>query len=86
MLGEYLSAWIAEIAPGSTDAEQAPLAVGSARMEAVAGPERWGNQTAMGRDPVDGNSVVVVSQVAVSDGEGPTRDWQQTFHVVSHTP
>jgi hypothetical protein len=83
---EYLSAWIAEIAPGETAATNLLLRAGTARVEAVDGPERWGDYTAMSRDPVDGRFVAAVNQIAVADAEGSTRDWQQTIDVVSHQP
>jgi len=84
--GEFLSAWIAEIAPGSTDATTQPLRIGGATFEAIPGHERWGTSTAMSRDPDDGRFVLAVNQVAVSDGSGATRDWRQVVHVVSHAP
>ena len=86
VFGEFLSAWIAEIVPGATDATTAPLRSGSARFEATAGPEPWGGSTAMSRDPVDGDAVLSVNQVAVGDGSGSTREWRQVVHIVSHAP
>jgi hypothetical protein len=38
----------------------------------------------MSRDPVDGRYIMAVNQVAVSDGDGSTRDWRQIVHVVAH--
>ena len=83
---EFLSAWIAEVEPGTSLETTALLASGTARLEAVEGPERWGDYTAISRDPLDGRFVLAVNQVTVSDGQGPTREWRQTVHVVSHTP
>ncbi len=82
--GEFLSSWAAEIPFGSTADTSVMLAGGTARMEAVAGPERWGDYNGISRDPVNGTLIAMVNQHAVSDGPGPTDDWQQTVHVVSH--
>jgi hypothetical protein len=81
--GEYLSAWVAEIAPATTTATTRLLRAGTARFETTAGPEPWGSHSAMSRDPVDGRFVVAVGQVAVSDGSGTTRDWRETVTVLS---
>jgi hypothetical protein len=80
--GEYLSAYVAEIPVGSTIAEIALLAEGEARMEAVRGPERWGDFNAISRDPLDPAAMAVVNQYAKSDGAGPTEDWQETVDLV----
>ncbi|MGH2591205.1 MAG: hypothetical protein ACRDGW_10475 [Actinomycetota bacterium] len=83
--GEFLSAWVAEIVPGARRASAALLRAGTARMEAVPGPERWGNYNGVSRSPVDGAFVALVNQVAVADGGGAATDvWQQTVHLVSH--
>ena len=81
-LDEFLSAWVARIAPGRTASVQLLLASGTARMEAVPGPERWGNYAAISRDPQDPSLLAIVNQYAAEDGGGPTQDWQQTVHVV----
>lgn len=54
------------------------------RMEAVPGPERWGDYNGLSRDPVNGGFVAVVNEIAVADGGGATDDWQQVVHVVGH--
>jgi hypothetical protein len=81
-LEEFLSAWVARIAPGRTASASVLLAAGSARMEAVPGPERWGDYSAISRDPIDPSLVAVVNQYAREDGAGATLDWQQTVHVI----
>jgi hypothetical protein len=83
---EFLSAWIAEVAPGEVAETNLLLREGTARVEAIDGPERWGDYTAMSRDPVDGRFVAAINQIAVADAGGTTRDWQQTVDVVSHQP
>ena len=83
---EFLSAWIAEIPPGTSTEQTMLLESGNARFEAVRGRERWGQLTATSRDPVDGRSIASVDQVALGDGSGPTDVWQQTIHFVSDAP
>lgn len=82
--GEFLSAWVAEIAPGHTAATLLELDPGEARMEALKGVERWGDYNAISRDPVTGSFMAIVNQYAKSDGSGITADWQQTVDIVSH--
>ena len=82
--GEFLSAWVAEVVPGATNASTALLRAGTARMEAVPGPERWGDYNGLSRDPVGGDMVAVFNQIAVADGAGATDDWQQVVYVVGH--
>jgi len=82
--GEYLSAWAAEIVPGSTDAATTLLVQGTARFEAMPGIERWGDFNGISRDPADPSRIVMVNQYAVSDGSGTTMDWQQVVNVVTH--
>lgn len=83
--GEYLSAWAAEIVPGSTVPETPLLLVaGQARFEAISGPERWGDFNGISRDPVNPALIAMVNQYAKSDGSGPTQDWQETFSLLTH--
>ena len=42
------------------NASTALLRAGTARMEAVPGPERWGDYNGLSRDPVSGDLVAVV--------------------------
>lgn len=81
---EFLSAWVAEVVPGARNASATLLRAGTARMEAVPGPERWGDYSAISRDPVSGAFVAVFNQIAVADGSGATEDWQQTVDLVAH--
>jgi hypothetical protein len=81
---EFLSAWVAEIVPGARNASTTLLRAGTARMEAVPGPERWGDYNGISRDPVSGTLMAVVNQIAVADGGAATEDWQQTVHLVGH--
>jgi hypothetical protein len=81
---EYLSAWAAEIPPGTNQAALTELAPGTARFEATRGPERWGDFNGIARNPSDPLQIVMIDQYAKSDGAGTTRDWQETVDVVSH--
>lgn len=82
--GEYLSAWIAEIPHVGVAATTTLLATGTARFEASSEPERWGDFNAISRDPVDSSFITVVDQIALADGSGPTKNWQQTVSIVAH--
>jgi hypothetical protein len=81
--GEFLSAWVAAIARGATTGESSLLAAGQARMEAVRGPEPWGRSSAIARDPTNPGMMAIVAEYAKTDGSGPTKDWQETFALVS---
>jgi hypothetical protein len=76
--GEFLSAYVAEIVPGATAATQLLLTAGTGTYDAVPGAERWGDYTAITRDPVTGN-VATFNQFAVS-----ATTWQQVVHLVQH--
>lgn len=80
---EYLSAWAAQIPPGTNRPTLTLLAEGSARFEATRGPERWGDFNGIARDPSDPTRIVMVNQYAKTDGVGPTRNWQETVDLVS---
>jgi hypothetical protein len=85
-LGEHLSAWAAEIPPGTTQATLTLLTAGTATMEnGLNGQpvERWGDFNAINRDPLDGAFIGMVNQYAKSDGGRTTRDWQETFDLVA---
>jgi hypothetical protein len=78
-LGEFISAWAAEISPGSTTAMVTELVAGTDFHDSIPGIERWGDFTAIGRDPLDPNTIVMVNQVAT-----PGSAWQQTVNLVTH--
>ncbi len=77
--GEFLSAWVAEIPPGSTTATQLLLKPGLATYDAVSGIERWGDFTGIGRDPVTPGLVATFNQYALNPAS-----WQQAVNVVQH--
>jgi hypothetical protein len=76
--GEFLSAWVAQIPPGSTTATPFLLAPGTATYDAISGLERWGDYTAIGRDPVDGAYVATFNQYAAS-----STSFQQRVDVIT---
>jgi hypothetical protein len=78
-LDEFLSAWAAEIVPGSTSATTMLLRAGTAVHNAGSGLERWGDYTGINRDPIDPNLIAMVNQIAT-----PGSAWQQTVNVVTH--
>lgn len=78
-LGEYISAWAAEIPPGSTSATLTELVPGTAIHNAIRGIERWGDYTGIDRDPADPSRIAMINQIAV-----PNDEWQQTVNVVTH--
>lgn len=77
--GEFLSAWVAEVEPGATGAMQALLEPGLALYDAIGGIDRWGDFTAINRDPVGGGAVATFNQYANALGT-----WQQVIHLVTH--
>lgn len=77
--GEFLSAWVAEIPPGSTTATQVLLEPGLGLHDDIPGIERWGDYTGINRDPVDPAFVATFNQYAVN-----ASTWQQVVNLVRH--
>jgi len=78
-LGEFISAWAAEIVPGSTTAVSTLLVAGTAFHDSLNGLERWGDYNGINRDPVHPSYISMVNQVAIAGSK-----WQQTVNVVAH--
>lgn len=76
--GEFLSAWVATIPPGSTTETQLLLHAGSATYDFSNGIERWGDFTAINRDPQFPGQVAMFNQYAAS-----ASTWQQFIGVVT---
>jgi hypothetical protein len=78
---ECLSAYAAVVHPGATAASQAVYRTGEARYEFTAGDiERWGDYTAITRDPLTGTTVAVYGAYTLDDGAGSSTDiWQQVI-------
>ena len=75
---EFLSAWVSTIQPGSTSDTELLLHAGAATYNAGPGVERWGDYTAINRDPTDGQDVATFNQYAQS-----TVQWRQFISFVS---
>jgi hypothetical protein len=75
---EFLSAWVATIPSNSSADTQLLLQAGSATYDASNGPERWGDFTAINRDPLDGQNIATFNQYAASSAQ-----WQQFISVVT---
>lgn len=78
-LGEFLSAWSAEVLPGSTTATSTILRAGMAFYDSSSGIERWGDYNGISRGPVDPSLITMVNQFADLSSA-----WQQTVDVVTH--
>jgi hypothetical protein len=80
-LTECLSAYAAVVRPGAKVGTQALVSTGEDRYEYSRGqPERWGDYTAIARDPVTGTSVAVYGAIPILDGTGTTSNvWQQVI-------
>lgn len=76
---EFLSAWVAEIAPDSTAATQLLLTSGLATYDAQPGIERWGDYTTINQDPVDPGLMATFNQYAADP-----ITWQQVVNTVRH--
>src|SRR4029450_2202568 len=75
---EFLSAWVATIPQGSTSDSQFLLRAGTARYNASTGIERWGDFTAINRDPGSADNGAPFTPYASS-----TSTWQQFISVVT---
>jgi hypothetical protein len=89
--GEYLSVWVASIAPGTTQAEQESIEEGNDTYvdPQSRGPQRWGDFNGLSRDPVDPSVVWSVNQVADDGDSVPdevTDVWQQWVHPLQAAP
>lgn len=84
--GEYLSAAVATIPPGSTVPSATLILVPGEALYVDEGgrPQRWGDYTAINRDPVDPFDMWTVNQYARTDGVPPSTNlWQQVVNRVS---
>jgi hypothetical protein len=81
---ECLSAYAAVVRPGSTTASKVRLQVGQGRFETGPGIERWGDFTAISRDPTAPSVMATYGQYPLDDGGGlPTRVWRQTISTIT---
>jgi len=75
---EFLSAWVSTIPPGSTADTELLLHAGVATYNATPGVERWGDYTAINRDPGSGQDVATFNQYAQSGVQ-----WRQFVSLVT---
>jgi len=75
---EFLSAWVSTIQPSSTADSELLLKAGLATYNAIGGPERWGDYTAINRDPANGQNVATFNQFAQSNDQ-----WRQLVSLVT---
>jgi hypothetical protein len=82
--GECLAAYGAVIQPGDTRAASVLIQAGSGRYEYAPGLERWGDFTAISRDPVDQTAMATYGAYPIDDGGGTqTKVWQQVIATVT---
>lgn len=84
--GEYLSSALATIPPGSSDANANLILVPGEALyvDDTGRPQRWGDYTAINRDPLDPLDMWAVNQYARNDGIPPTTNlWQQVVNRTS---
>jgi hypothetical protein len=78
---ECLSAYASVIQPGATGHAFVPIRAGDGRYEYAPGVERWGDYTAISRDPLDPATMATYGAYPVDDGVGgsATDLWQQVI-------
>jgi hypothetical protein len=79
--GECLSAYASVVQPGSTASAPVLIETGVGRYEYGPGVERWGDYTAISRDPVNPAQMATYGAYPFDDGIGGTRTdlWQQVI-------
>lgn len=75
---EFLSAWVSTIQPNATGDAELLLHAGAATYNADPGFERWGDFTAINRDPGSPQDVATFNQYAKT-----TVQWQQVVNLVT---
>jgi hypothetical protein len=84
--GEYLSSAVATIPPGVTTPSATLILVPGEALyvDETGRPQRWGDYTAINRDPIDPLDIWTVNQYARTDGVPPSTNlWQQVVNRVS---
>lgn len=69
-LSECLSIFAATVPRGTTAFTRSLIFEGEARYEFGSGPERWGDYSAINRDPLDGDAMALFNAYSMSDGSG----------------
>jgi hypothetical protein len=81
-IDECLSAYAAVVQPGETSASALRYQLGDARYERRSGTERWGDYTAIARDPQAPAVMAVYGAYPLDDGAGATDVGQQVIATV----
>ena len=77
---ECLAAYAGVIQPGATASASVLIQAGFGRYEYAPGVERWGDFTAIARDPVDPSAMATYGAYPIDDGgAAQTDDWQQVI-------
>jgi hypothetical protein len=77
---ECLAAYAGVIQPGTTGSASVLIQAGFGRYEYAPGLERWGDFTAISRDPVDQTAMATYGAYPIDDGGGTqTEVWQQVI-------
>jgi hypothetical protein len=77
---ECLAAYAGVIQAGATGSASVPIQAGFGRYEYSPGLERWGDFTAISRDPVDQTAMAAYGAYPIDDGGGTqTEVWQQVI-------
>jgi hypothetical protein len=78
---ECLAAYAAVIQPAATGSTSVLIQSGFGRYEYASGPERWGDYTALSRDPVNPSTMAAYGAYPFDDGVGGTATdlWQQVI-------
>jgi hypothetical protein len=82
---ECLSAYASVIQPAATGAASVLIKTGDGRYEYKPGLERWGDYSAIARDPVDPAVVAAYGAYPIDNGTGgtPTNRWRQVIATLS---
>ncbi|HWL91558.1 MAG TPA: hypothetical protein VNP90_09375, partial [Actinomycetota bacterium] len=81
---ECLAAYAGVIQPGASVTASVLIQPGFARYEYGSGVERWGDYTAISRDPVDPSAMATYGAYPTDDGgPAPTEIWQQVIAVLT---
>ncbi len=80
-VAECLAAYAGVIQPGVTSASSVLIQAGFGRYEYGPGLERWGDYTAISRDPLDPTTMAAYGAYPIDDGVGgtATERWQQVI-------
>jgi hypothetical protein len=83
--GECLAAYAGVIRPGATGSASVLIQSGERRYEYSPGTERWGDYTAISRDPANPSTMAAYGAYPIDDGVGgaATRLWQQVIATVT---